>query len=87
MKFVPRSEWQACKPKNPLEEFGAIPARYIIMGQCNSTSLSTDIEECCAYMRRMQDIHMNEKGWSAVMHRCIQIELHFILRRNQTVLY
>jgi hypothetical protein len=63
MKFVRRSEWQACDPKNPLEEFGDMPAQYIIMGHCNSTSDSTDIADGCANMRRMQQFHMYEKGW------------------------
>lgn len=66
MKFISRSQWEACEPRHPLEEFGDSPAQYIIIGQCCSKAPCTDTTECCANMRRLQLFHMNDKEFDDV---------------------
>jgi hypothetical protein len=59
---MPRSQWGASPPKNPLDEFGDTPAEYIIISHVMVTETCTDTAANCANMRLMQQLHQTDKG-------------------------
>jgi len=57
-----REGWGTDEPVEPLDEFGDVPARYVIIDQFPTEGLCTETQECIKQMRVIQQEHVVENG-------------------------
>lgn len=65
--FIPRYDWLARNPKQTAKL--STPVAYVVIHHTYIPAACYNKEECSAAMRKMQNMHMDDRGWCDVGYK------------------